>query len=154
MDDLNVGPPLAKGCDAAVYAANFNNRARFQESNVESSTTDQGVSEVDQPLPFTDAVAESLPSDRSFDNFHVSSPLRNSLNIQSFSSRSRFGSISETINRMDEMASGDAGRSVRFERTVKINDPATFDSIPTTENNEVNRFSIFCHIKYLYSLYF
>lgn len=69
MDDLDIGPPIAKGCSAVVYAATFkasSNNAEFTSSNTSDSNKPSiEKSPRDIPMPIE-------PCNRFFHNFGYS----------------------------------------------------------------------------------
>ncbi|XP_023167782.2 probable serine/threonine-protein kinase DDB_G0267686 [Drosophila hydei] len=66
IDQLEVGPPIAKGCAAVVYAANFKENPISQQNAKESSAN-----------PLRPTMSNKMPSQSSTWNHELMSPLQN-----------------------------------------------------------------------------
>ncbi|XP_034118984.1 serine/threonine-protein kinase Pink1, mitochondrial [Drosophila albomicans] len=73
IDQLDVGPPIAKGCAAVVYAANFKTETEPSLSSRSATSSDSNISSP-RPVP---ATATTLSNSSSNWNHEMMSPLQN-----------------------------------------------------------------------------
>lgn len=110
LDNLNIGPPIAKGCAAVVYSANLKNTTKTEtEENIESTlnsalseTPSPEPSRTGTPIPYASPIRDPYRYlhnfGGSFDNLHMETSL--SQNMEG-TSRQRLNSISVLRPRFD-----------------------------------------------------
>lgn len=128
LSDLDIGPPLAKGCSAVVYGANFKN------TNVKEEKTKESESLMNRNE--NDAWTTNNEHNENVNLFSSSKSLSEIVQNINGSLENLYVPSSSNVNAASNSASQSATKSETSEKSNKIGRVVKFNSKVTEYNNE------------------
>lgn len=137
LDSLNIGPPIAKGCSAVVYAASYKNFSKPAPNLNESCESESSVSSLVEsnvvPIENTSRFIHHFGSSLENSHFLRESPLTQQM--RNNQRQVRFNSKQNMVyqNSVDGNSFDDSEENASFEsiaKMVRIDDPDDMETYP------------------------